>query len=171
MDLNKLKQINDAIISLHDITDPFQLADTFLQHLSEIVDFDVAIWGFSDYLGDGDSMDTVLISSPYGREYDEKLRDELESHSRYDYLKWVYSRTESLVYRDSDLINSDIRANSFYYKDFLEKMGLIYACGVIIAHDNHPTASLALYKDAKCEDFSDDDMFTLEYFMPHLEIA
>lgn len=171
MDFDKLKQINETILDLHNFTDSFKLAEVFLQHLSGLIDFDVAIWGFPDSYHEGDSMGTILIKSPYGEEYDNKLHEAHQSHSQYDYLNFLFTRTESLVYRDSDFINSDIRANSFYYKDFLEKFDIIYACGVIIAHDSHVTASLALYRSATSEDFSDEDLFTLEYFKPHLEMA
>ena len=171
MDFEKMNRINETVLSLHGITDPFELSETLLQHLSGLIDYDVAIWGFPGSLDEGDTMGTILISSPYGPEYDRKLHEEHQSHSQYDYLKWLFTRTESLVYRDTDFINSEIRANSFYYKDFLEKFDIIYACGVIIAHDNHVTASLALYNKAESGDFSDEDLFTLEYFKPHLEMA
>lgn len=167
----KLREINTLLVDLHKIADPEQICRLLLDKIQEIIDYKVGFFGYSSSLKEEGILHNSMMKSTYGTEFERSFFKEHQKFSHYDYLNWLFCSTGSVAYRDSDLIKQDLRANSLYYKECLEKHGLIYACGMIIAINKKTIAAMALYNDQGSGDFSDDDIFVLNYLLPHMEFA
>ena len=171
LDKEKLNLMNELIIDLHEMTDPSDICKIFLDKVSAFINYKAGVFGFSSSLKDQRVLNNIVIKSSYDKEFESEFAKGQIKYSQYDYLNWLLSSTESIDYKDSELINKDLRLNSLYYKEFLEKSDLIHACGLIITKNKKAIASMALYNDTKSKDFSDEDIFILNYFLPHLETA
>lgn len=167
----KLSKMNSLLVDLHQITDPEKICRLFLERIQTVIDYQVGFFGYTSSLKEEGILHNSIIRSSYDTEFERNFFKEHQKFSHYDYLNWLFCSTHSVAYRDSDLINQDLRANSRYYKECLEKLGLIYACGVVIAINQRTIAAMALYHDRDAGDFSDDDLFVLNYLLPHLEFA
>lgn len=87
-----------------------------------------------------------------------------------DYVRYLYDFAyETTVYRDSDLMENDIRSHTEFYKKFLEPENIIYGCGIMIVHNDKITAFFDLFRDSKSGDFNDKDLYILNVLKKHLE--
>lgn len=112
------------------------------------------------------------VRSIYDKDFEEKFEQEYENtFYRMDYLNWVFFSTESLVYRETDLINNDLRLKSKFYKYYLSKFGLIYSAGIVICTNEEFLASIALYNNQQRGDFSDKDIQILNQLLPPLQLT
>ena len=171
LEIDKLSKMNSLLVDLRQITDPEKICRLFLEKMQGIIDYQVGLFGYASSLKEEGVPHNIVIRSAYGAEFERDFFADHQKFSHYDYLNWLFCTTRSVAYRDSDLINRDLRVNSLYYKEFLEKHGLIYACGLIIALNQKMVAAVALYRDRDGGDFSEDDIFVLNYCLPHLEFA
>ena len=95
------------------------------------------------------------VRSIYDKNFEERFEQEYENtYYTMDYLNWVFFSTESLVYRETDLINNHARHKSKFYKYYLSEFGLIYSAGIVI-----------------CRDFSDKDIQILNQLLPPLQLT
>jgi hypothetical protein len=51
----------------------------------------------------------------------------------WDYVNWIFLSSESLVYRESDLINDEVRKKSPFYQQYLKVFDLVNIAGMVIA--------------------------------------
>lgn len=86
-----------------------------------------------------------------------------------DYAAWIFQIPESVVYKDSELVNDRLRKKTSYYKDYLAANGLPNVAGISIVEDGVFLGALTLYKAEKDGDFTDKDLFILDFLRPHLE--
>ena len=52
-----------------------------------------------------------------------------------DYASWIFLIPESVVYKDSDLVNDQLRKKTPYYKDYLLASGLPHVAGISIVEN------------------------------------
>lgn len=112
------------------------------------------------------------VRSIYDKNFEERFEQEYENtYYTMDYLNWVFFSTESLVYRETDLINNHARHKSKFYKYYLSEFGLIYSAGIVICRNDEFLASVALYNNQQRGDFSDKDIQILNQLLPPLQLT
>lgn len=114
-------------------------------------------------------VDSVLVSD-FERSFEERFL--YLSETRYDaadYASWIFQIPESVVYKDSQLVNNFLRKKTAYYKDYLLANDLPHVAGISIVHKEKFLGALTLYKTKKRGDFSEKDLFVLDFLRPHLE--
>lgn len=171
IDRQLLAKMNEAVVRLHQDKEIHLLCRQFLTDLSEFVEFKVGVFALSNSNEIKLDNRSIVIKSSYDRAFEERFAAGMEEYAPYDYLNWLLSSNESFVYKDSEIVKQDLRLSSIYYTEFLEKMDMIHACGMIIVNSKLLSASLALYRESVNDDFTEDDIFVLEYFLPHVEQA
>lgn len=165
------EQINKMIGEMNRIRDIARFRREFLNLLGRLVAFDLADF----YLNDAKSPDRVRLVDPvvvsrFSQKFNEKFMLEYDRcYGQVDYVRWVFSSHESVVYRESDLINSDMRAKSAFYLDYLKPAGFVNVAGVSIADRGACVGAITLYRTDRYSDFSDKDLYILEQLLPHLQ--
>ncbi|MDR2356381.1 MAG: LuxR C-terminal-related transcriptional regulator [Clostridiales Family XIII bacterium] len=163
----RLNGLTDAIYRVKGMT---AMREVFLRGLSGLIHFD-----FSDFeLGKPQGkripglVDAVVFSR-YAKDFEEAFISLYENvYSEIDYVKWVFSGRESMVYRESDLIDEKARKNSAFYTEYLHPFGLVIVAGISVIHEGVFMGSVTLYRTEEKEDFSDRDMYVLHQLLPHL---
>lgn len=118
-----------------------------------------------------DDEQNIINSKSYFNEFEKDAQESyINKYFDDDYIKYLYEfATETTVYRDSDLLENDIRSNTEFYKNFLEPENVIYGCGIMTIHNNRITAFFNLFRDQKSGDFSAKDLYILNILKKHLE--
>lgn len=118
-----------------------------------------------------DDEQNIINSKSYFNGFEKDAQESyINKYFDDDYIKYLYEfATETTVYRDSDLLENDIRSNTEFYKNFLEPENVIYGCGIMTIHNNRITAFFNLFRDQKSGDFSAKDLYILNILKKHLE--
>ncbi|MDD2216165.1 MAG: LuxR C-terminal-related transcriptional regulator [Eubacteriales bacterium] len=136
-----------------------------------MVNFDFADF----YLNDTKAVGKILLVDPvvvsrYSQSFNQRFMMEYDKYyGQIDYVKWVFSSQESVVYRDSDLIDHEMRTKSAFYLDYLKPAGLINVAGISIAVNGSCVGAMTLYRTEKNGDFTDRDLYILKQLLPHLQ--
>lgn len=81
----------------------------------------------------------------------------------------AFLSSESLVYRESDLVNDEVRKKSPFYLQYLKVFDLVNIAGIVISSGGQFVGAVTLYKREKNGDFSDVDIYVLKQLLPHLQ--
>ncbi len=165
------EKINDIIASIHATKNTGAMRTAFLQKLMSVIDFDFSDFNIglmrdtaSPYL-----VDPVVVSK-FNKSFEEDFIYQYESvYAPMDYVKWIFLSSESLVYRESDLVNDEVRKMSPFYQQYLMVFDLVNIAGIVLASGGQFVGAITLYKTEKNGDFSDVDMYILKQLMPHLQ--
>jgi len=166
------EKMNDIITSIHSIKNTTAMRRVFLEKLMTVVDFNFADFniGLLKKGGKPFLVDPVIVSK-FGRSFEKDFEHQYESiYAPMDYVNWVFLSPESLVYRESDLINEEIRKKSNFYLKYLKVFDLIHIAGVVIATEGRFLGAVTLYRCEKKGDFSEKDLYVLRQLMPHLQL-
>lgn len=165
------EQINLMTSEMNRIRDITKFRREFLTVLGRLVAFDLADF----YLNDSKSSNRIKLVDPvvvsrFSQKFNEKFMLEYDRFfGQVDYVKWVFSSHESVVYRESDLINSELRAKSTFYLDYLKPAGFVNVAGVSIADPGVCIGAITLYRTDRYGDFTDKELYILKQLVPHLQ--
>lgn len=158
------KKLDDIIFLINSTSSVKTIQEEVLSELYPLVPYESA----SFYLPD-DTHNTNLIGSPVVKNWDQQgIQDYLEYFQKVDYALWVFRLRESLVYRDTDLVQDSLRQKTEFYNDFLRSKGLYYAGGISIIHNQILCGALTLFRSKKSDDFSSKEMDILSHLKRHL---
>lgn len=168
----ELEILNDIIASIHSISNNTSVRRIFLEKLRKLISFN-----FSDFCtgmvrskGYPQLADPVIVSG-FEKRFEDEFISQYESvYAQMDYVNWLFLSQESLVYRESDLINEELRMKSPFYLNYLKPFDLVHIAGIVLAGNSKFYGAVTLYKSAKQGDFSDKDMYILKLLLPHLAI-
>lgn len=165
------EQINQMAGEMNRIRDITKFRKEFLTMLGRLISFDLADF----YLNDSKSPNKVKLVDPvvvsrFSQKFNEKFMQEYDRNfGQVDYVRWVFSSHESIVYRESDLINSELRTKSSFYLDYLKPAGFVNVAGVSIADQGVCVGAITLYRTDRYGDFTDKDLYILKQLLPHLQ--
>lgn len=165
------ERLNATVNDIYKIENRRKMRQKCLENLKKLVYFD-----FSDFeIGlcaenyEPSLVDAVVLSK-FSKKTEEEFMDQYEQiYHKSDYVKWVFTSENSLVYRESDLISKEARENSVFFKEYLEKFNLVHVAGISIINQSRFLGAITLYRSAKKGDFSDKDIYILKQLLPHLQ--
>lgn len=162
--------INQISSEFHGIREYTLARRRFLQSLKKLIDFDLADYCLaSNKHSGGLTLTEPVVVSRFSKEFEDAFTEKYESHyGELDYTRWFFTNKESVVYRESDVIQNEIRQKTPYYQEYLKPMDLIHVAGISISGDGVSFGVLALYRKSNKPDFSDHDLLLLEKLLPHL---
>lgn len=164
------EKLNDIVITINNISDSAAMRTAFLQKLMTLIDFDFSEFdiGIIKKSSAPQLVDPVMVSK-FSKSFEEEFIYQYENiYSPMDYVNWVFMSPESLVYRESDLLNGEVRKQSPFYLYYLKVFDLVYIAGIVLATRGRFLGAISLYKCEKNGDFSDRDMYILKQLLPHL---
>ncbi len=161
--------VSDIILTINATSDD-KMRMLFLKKLEGAIPFDSAVF----YIGSNAENQKKLINPifykhPYQRVNNPNdLFNEYNKIQNSDYGNWVYWLPNSTVFRDSDMLPNSIRENTEMYKKIYSPLGMHYGCGITLIYDNTFLGIACLYREKGHPDFTDKDVFILNYIKPHL---
>jgi len=164
------EKLNDLVITINNIPESAAMRRAFLQKLMTLIDFDFSEFdiGIIKKASAPQLVDPVVVSK-MGRKIEEEFICQYENiYAPMDYVNWVFMSPESLVYRESDLLNDAVRKQSPFYLNYLKVFDLVYIAGIVLAGSGRFHGAISLYKSERHGDFSDRDIYILKQLMPHL---
>lgn len=87
-----------------------------------------------------------------------------------DYIHYLYEfSSETNVYKDSNILDADVRTGTDFYRNFLIPEDIIYGCGILIIRNRRLTGAFNLFRNERSGDFSDKEIYVLNILKKHIE--
>ena len=170
MQQNEWEKINEIISKINEVDEIRAMREKFLKELKLLIYFDLADFCLSDFrAGKAVSLIDPVVISRYSKKFEELFTFKYEKQfEQFDYTKWIFSNPDSIVFKESDIINNDARMKSAYYINYLKPLDLINVAGMSLAHKGIQLGAVNLYRTEQRGDFTDKDLYILNQFLPHL---
>ena len=160
--------ISDIILNINAISVDKRMKEAFFENLENIISFNSGTFYFGHNSDRVKSIvDPVIYKHPYHLIKDPQIK-EYDKYQDIDCVKWMYSLPHSTVYRETDLLQDSIRENTELYKKIYKPLCIHYAAGVNMVYDNIFLGAVNLFKSKENGDFTEKDIFILDYLKPHL---
>ena len=112
--------------------------------------------------------EAILFFHPYSGNLDgQALQDYYQNYQQKDYTVWNFSRTEPVVYRDSDLMPDHLREKSRIYQQWMQPLGAYYGLGCTIVR-RHFYGSVTMFRTKEMGDFTGEELSLLGLLNTHL---
>lgn len=167
-------KINEAVKVINKPSEERSMRKNILKAIYMLIYYDFGDFCHAEYKEEGvepsiiDPVTLTRFSRAFQQEYEYAYENQ---YGQMDYTKWCLNTKESVAFRESDIINNEVRLKTKFYNEFLSPRGLIYSMGCYIVrntyHEN-PSA-IALYRDKNQIDFSEKDLTMLKVLLPHIE--
>ncbi len=94
----------------------------------------------------------------------------VNTYHEHDYIRFLYEFTsETGVFRDSNILDTSIRSDTDFYREFLVPENIIYGCGILIIRSQRVTGVFNLFRNEDSGDFTDKEIYVLNIFKKHME--
>ncbi len=152
--------INDIIYKINSIESINQMHKDVLQLLGHLIQYDSAWVLLRDSKGNLSHPTYINYSTEVANEY-------IESGYKIDYASGIMHSSKCLVFRDTDLLSSEEREKTEYYKLYYKRIGMHYGIQMMLAHNNTFLGEIGLLRKRENGDFSEKDIFILEMLKEH----
>lgn len=169
------EKINDAVKMINAVSlDEKAVRKNILRAIHSLIYYDFG--DFCHAVHDEATNDTIITDpvslTRYSREFQMEYEYAYQTHyGQMDYTKWCLNSSGSLAFRESDIIDNEVRLKSRFYNEFLKPRGLVHSMGCYIINEELvPTpGAIALYRDFAQANFTERDLDILNILLPHIE--
>lgn len=170
LDKKEYEILNKTIKDIYRIKTSREMRRTVLKDLKGIIPFKMAVFSLGVRKNKNLYPVDCVVVSDFEKNFEDQFIYLSEScYSASDYASWIFQIPETVVYRDSDVVNGELKKKTRYYKDYLLPNDLPYLAGISIVHNEEFLGALTLYKSQKGGDFTEKDLFVLNFLVQHLE--
>ena len=164
MEKNDFLKMNDLIYYLYTEKSFDVLKSTFLRRIGDFVPY-----SYSSILMIKEKDGILHFDSPicYPQTF---LENELKNlrFEDLDHTNWPLYSKESVIIRESEVINDATRLNTPIYRNLYSKYNIYDTLQMSIVYESRIFAILTLYRDHKKGRFTHEDDFYLHAFSKHL---
>lgn len=151
--------LNSIIYKIHTADNLNKMRYELLEQLKMIIDFD--------------SADFLLTSKEEGHIFCNPVMfdcdlDLSEMYEKYDYDREKILSGKSLIYRETDIMSDEERAQTDLYKNVYKPNNWHYALKFIIARNKKFLGAITFYRTIGKENFDHEDIFILDMLKDHL---
>lgn len=169
MNKYKFEILNDIVNEASRIASFDKLRKTLLHRLNNLVDFDLGIFDLCKSSFSKLELYDPIVFSKYNIDFERKFIREYDTkYAILSYSRFLHLEGKNLILRDSDILNSSLRENSKYYKNYIRANGFDFSLNCEYAFDSINYASLTLYREIGKPDFSDEEIYFMELLTPHI---
>ena len=152
-------------------SDDVLFRQAFLRQLKGLIAYDFADFylGIVNIDGVPKLVDPVTHSGFGQRFADDFMHLYDVKYYKMDYVNWIYLNPQSTVYRESDLLNADVRTQSPFYQEYLRRFDLTLLSGISLSSGGQFLGAITLYRKTSGDDFSQKDLYIMGLLAPHIE--
>jgi DNA-binding CsgD family transcriptional regulator len=167
----KMLEVNDWILinaityKIQAIEDLNEMQLAVMKQLKFLIDFDSA--SFYTVLSKG----TAEIGNPVGINYSlSDMNKYLQVFKEVDYSKGLMSTGKNITYRESDIMNDELRVQTEYYKKVYDAQNWHYSLHLNISHNEVFLGVMSFFRVKGKENFDYTSTFIIDMIKDHLAL-
>lgn len=156
--------INDTALWIHRQRDLGALQAGILDRLAQIIPHKASFFDLccerDGKLVFFDAVSTTIDQRDLNRYY--------QRYEEADYVAWCFTAESPVIYRDSDVVNAQVREASAIYREWMAPLGLHHGLGSTSVSEGVIFGSITLFGAPDVPDFTLEDVAMLEAITLHL---
>lgn len=161
---NEWNTINSMLLEIYAIKDFDKYSKTLLKMFRMLIPYT------KGYFLVFDENEEIDREKSYFIEMSEESQNKyMDYFYNIDYLNYVFDfEKNTSVYRDTDILEDDIRRKTEFYTNFLKPQDIPYGCGILLIKNGKILGIVNLFRSENLGDFSDKDMYILDILKLHI---
>ena len=157
--------LNNILIELYTIKNIKSLSFKIMKILKMLIPYSK---GYFIILDDNKN---IIKENSYFIGFSENVIDKyINTYYEKDYIKYLYDFSfETNAYKDTNILENNIRKNTDFYINFLKPENIIYGCGIMIIRDNKIIGILNFFRNENLGDFTEKEIYILNILKKHIE--
>ena len=149
--------LNNILIELYTIKNINSLSFKIMKILKMLIPYSK---GYFIILDDNKN---IIKENSYFIGFSENVIDKyINTYYEKDYIKYLYDFSfETNAYKDTNILENNIRKNTDFYINFLKPENIIYGCGIMIIRDNKIIGILNFFRNENLGDFTEKEIYIL----------
>ncbi|RDB69934.1 helix-turn-helix transcriptional regulator [Eggerthella sinensis] len=162
---SRWRSIDDLLLTFYEATDLADLRRRVMTGFKELVAYDK---GFFD-LCDADQSERFVFYDPVSVDMtDEELLSYYQSYQAADFVAWLFSVNNPVVYRDSTIVSDEAREQSEIYREWMVPMNIHFSMGSTQVARGRIYGSITLFRHRGAPDFTVEEEECLTVLNRHL---
>ncbi len=162
---NEWNAINNILLELYTIDDLDKFTNKIMKFIKMLIPYTK---GWLIILNDDQD---IIREKSYFTGFNESSENKyINFYYQEDYIKYLYDFTsETSVYRDTNILESDIREKTDFYIKFLKPEDIVFGCGIILIKNARITGIFNLFRNEEAGDFNKKEIYILNILKKHIE--
>lgn len=163
LEKNDIMLFDSIIHKIYNIEDFNEMRRSILEALQFLIPFDTGAFFLAS------SETPYKLTDPVGLHVsDEELNRYLQHYQDLDYTRWTFAAPVGKAYRETDLLQDDIRVNTPYYQAMFPSLGMHYSMLLTIIQEGTFLGVINLFRQQNHGDFTDKEVFLFGLLGNHL---
>lgn len=161
---NEWNTINNMLLEIYSIRNLKKFTSTLLKMFRMLIPYTK---GYFIVFDDDEKIDKE--KSYFIEMNEDSQKKYIDYFYEVDYLKYVFDFARSTItYRDTDILEDDIRQKTEFYKNFLKPYDIPFGSGILLIKNERILGIINLFRSEDLGDFTDKDMYILDILKLHL---
>ncbi len=168
-DKNNLKEtewitINQILLEMYDMEDVHVFTDKVLLICRMLIPYSRGYFLVLDEEGQIDDGNSSFMGMD-----DQICQMYMRSYYDKDYMKYTFDLSKhSITYRDTDIIEEELRRKTDFYLGFLKPNHIPYGAGILLRRHGRNIGIVNFFRSEGEGDFSDKDLYILDVLKEHI---
>lgn len=160
---NDWNVVNDILLEIYSMDNVNEIAVKFLQLIRALISYSQAYFIIFD---EEQKIDTQ--NSAFDGVSEENKSKYVNYFYEVDYVKHMFGFSKTMVFKDTDIMEDEIREKTEFYQGFLRPQNIPYGEGILLVKGGKILGLLNLFRSKELGDFKGKDIRILEVFKNHL---
>ena len=160
---NDWNVINDILLEIYSLDNVKKIADKFLRLIRVLISYSQAYFIIFD-----EAQEIDVVNSAFEGVSEENKNKYINYFYQVDYVKHMFGFSGTIVFKDTDMMEDDLREKTEFYKGFLAPKNIPYGEGILMVKEGKILGVLNLFRAKEFGDFREKDIRVLEVFKDHL---
>lgn len=160
---NDWNVINDILLEIYSMDNVKEIATKFLKLIRVLISYSQSYFIIFD---EKQEIDTV--NSAFEGVSEENKNKYINYFYQVDYVTHMFGFSKTVVFKDTDIMEDDLREKTEFYQGYLSPQNIPYGEGIFLVKEGKILGVLNLFRSKELGDFKEKDMHILEVFKNHL---
>lgn len=155
--------INNILLEIYSMDDVKDIAAKFLKLIRVLVPYSQGYFIIFD-----EDQEIDVANSAFEGVSEEVKKQYIETFYDLDYVKYMFGFTKTVAFKDTDIMDDELREKTEFYQDFLRPWNIPYAGGILLVKEERSLGVLNLFRSEELGDLKEKDIRVLDILKDHL---
>jgi DNA-binding CsgD family transcriptional regulator len=160
---NEWNQINEILLEVYSMDNEQEIAERFLKMSRILIPYTQAFFIMCDEDNQIISENCCFINIS-----EQRKKSYIEHFYKLDYINYIIGDVRTIVFKDTDILENDLREKTEFYQEFLKPQNMQYGAGIVFIKEEKLLGIVNLFRAEELGDFTEKDLKILHLVKDHL---
>lgn len=155
--------VNNILLEIYSLDDIKNIAVKFLSLVRVLIPYSQAYFIIFD-----ENQEIDCEKSSFYNVTEENQNKYIHYFYNVDYVRYIFNFTHSITFKDTDIMEDDLREKTEFYQGFLRPQNIPYGGGILFVKEDKLLGLLNFFRSQELGDMTQRELSILEVIKDHL---